>query len=158
RLDRALVAGRVDRDGIPAAEARVAIARTVAFAGEQSLERQIAQRVDAEVIADLLDRFEAADQLATARRVDAVEAPMRHRRPAHPEVPSPGAGATNRAPQLAARRAAHDRIVDPHDPPPLEPLAHGIEFDAHARIALGLLRLDEGTPDVMVADQPQFET
>ena len=71
---------------------------------------------------------------------------------------------TSRAPGLAhhphdldAGRAAHDRIVDQHDALAGDHRAVGVVLQAHAEFADRLGRLDEGPPDIMVADDAEFE-
>src|SRR5437867_1422572 len=151
-LERELARGRVHRHRVAPGEAGGAVASRLLLAGEQPFVREVAERVGAEVVADLLDRLDRADQLAAAGGVDAVEAGMRHRRRADAEVHLLGAVAAQHAHQLAAGRAAHDRVVHQHDPLAGQDLAHRVELDAHAGIPLALMGLDEGAADVMVAD------
>src|SRR5262245_2438563 len=68
-----------------------------------------------------------------------------------------GAGAADRAHQLAARRSAHDRVVDDDDATSLKYLAHRVELDADAGVASRLLGLDERAADVVVTDQSELE-
>jgi len=58
---------------------------------------------------------------------------------------------------LAARGAAHDRVVDDDHPLALDHRAHRVELELDAEVADRLARLDEGAPDVVVADQPGVE-
>jgi len=51
-------------------------------------------------------------------------------------------------------RSTHDRIVDEHDPLAIDNRAVGAVLEAHAELADVLARLDEGTPDIVVADDP----
>src|SRR5687767_15965514 len=98
--------GRVglDSDLVGAGEAGVAIVRRVAARRlEHPLEREVPERVGAEIPADLVDVVAGADQLLARRRVDAVLAgPLAGRRgaadvdplgPASPDhLPAPPAG------------------------------------------------------------------
>src|SRR5438876_980097 len=54
-LERELARGLIHRDRVLAGEARAAEARAVALAGEQSLDREITERVHAQKLADALD-------------------------------------------------------------------------------------------------------
>src|SRR5258705_7421166 len=67
-LDRQLAGGGIGRDRILAAEACVAVLVRLALAAEQALEREVANRIGAEVVADLLGTLLGADQLAPAPR------------------------------------------------------------------------------------------
>ncbi len=66
-------------------------------------------------------------------------------------------GLAHHAHDLARGGAAHDRVVDQHDAPALEHVAHRVELDADAHRAQALARLDEGAADVVVADQAPLE-
>jgi hypothetical protein len=50
-------------------------------------------------------------------------------------------------------RAPDDRIVDHHHPLVFEGRAHRRELELHSEVSNRLLRLDEGPPDVMAANQ-----
>src|SRR5207247_974540 len=64
-----------DLRGVVARAARVAELRGLAPRRPQhALEREVAERVDAQVLADLRDRVAGADQLALGGRVDPVVA------------------------------------------------------------------------------------
>src|SRR6185503_6872520 len=71
---------------IVAVEARVAVVVRALDAGAQALHREVAERIDVEVLPNLLDRVRRRDQLATVRRVDAVVTGPPDRRTRHPEV------------------------------------------------------------------------
>src|SRR3569833_1033469 len=77
-----------ERDRVLAGEARRAVARArrIAERAHHALVRQVRQRVAGDVLVDLFDRVRGRDQLAAGRGVDAVEARMRRRRRADPEV------------------------------------------------------------------------
>src|SRR5271170_1999666 len=68
-----------------------------------------------------------------------------------------GAGAANHFDDLDRGGAAHDRIIDQDDPLPGQIGAAGIVFQPYAEVADLFGRLDEGPPDIMVADNPQLE-
>ena len=63
--------------------------------------------------------------------------------------------ATNHADDLAAGGAAHDRIIDQNNTLAFEQAAHRIQLELHAEVANGLLRLDESTADIVVADETE---
>ena len=100
-----------------------------------------------------VDRVGRADELRAARRVDAVEARGDGRRATDPQVHFARAGRLHHLHDLAARRAAHQRVVHEHDALTLEDAAHGIQLDLDAEVPDGLLRLDEGASHVMIADE-----
>src|SRR6202795_4250606 len=62
---------------------------------------------------------------------------------------------TNHADDLPAGGAAHNRIVDQNHPFALEQAMNGVQFQLHPEVADSLLRLDESTSDVMVADEAE---
>jgi hypothetical protein len=94
------------------------------------------------------------DQLAALRCVDAVEARRDRRRAADADVNLGGASGTHHLDDLAAGRAAHNRVVDEHHALTLEQAAHRVQFHLHTEVADRLCRLDEGAADVVVADEP----
>ncbi len=61
------------------------------------------------------------------------------------------------ADDLARGRPAHDRIVHEHDALALHDLAHRVQLHLDAEVADGLLGLDEGPADVVVADEAEGE-
>src|ERR1700693_3965157 len=136
-------------------EAGVAeVGRVVAGGLQHAVQREVAERVRAEILLDLRHLVARPDQLLAGRRVDAVIAgPLDgRRRDAHVHLAGPGC--TNHLDDLAARGAADDRIV--HDDPTLagQHLAVRVELDLDAEVPDALLGLDEGAPDVVVADEP----
>ena len=58
---------------------------------------------------------------------------------------------------LAAGRAPHNRIIDQHDAPALEQRSHRVQLQLHTEVADRLAGFDEGSADVMVPHQPEFE-
>ena len=70
---------------------------------------------------------------------------------------SRGAGGAHHLHDLAAGRAAHDRIVDQHHALAREDALDRVELHLHAEVADRLRRLDEGAADVVIADQPEAQ-
>src|SRR5882724_7286326 len=144
----------LDADLVGAGEAGVTEARGIAARGLQhAVERQVAERVGAEVAADLLDVVAGPDQLLARRRVDAVVTGPLDRRRRDPHVDLAGARVAEHAHDLAAGGPAHDRVVDHHHALALQHLGHRVQLHLHAEVPDALLGLDEGAADVMVADQ-----
>src|SRR5258708_12834588 len=99
---------RLDADLVGTGEAGVTEALGVAAGRlEHSLQGEIAERVGAEIAADLLDVVAGPDQLLARRRVDAVVARPLDRRPPDPHVDPP------RAPP-----PPHPHPLSPPPPPP----------------------------------------
>src|SRR4051812_24271662 len=93
---------------VGAGEAGVTVVGGVAAGRLQhAIEREIAERVGAEIAADLVDVMARADQLLARRRIDAVVARPLDRRRRDPDVDLLGAGAADHLHDLAAGRAAH---------------------------------------------------
>ncbi len=65
--------------------------------------------------------------------------------------------AAHHAHDLAAGGAAHDGIVDQNDAFAFQQAAHRVQLEFHAEVAHALFRLNEGAPDVMIADQAEAE-
>src|SRR5262249_23142080 len=144
----------LNADLVGAGEARVTEARGIAARRLQhAVEREIAERVRSEIAADLVDLMAGGDELLPIRRVDpVVSGPLdRRRRDAHVDLA--GSGVAQHANDLAARRAAHDRVVHDDDALALQHLRHRVQLDLHAEMPDALLGLDERAADVMVADQ-----
>src|SRR2546422_3913544 len=111
----------LDADLVGAGEAGVTEARGIAARGLQhAVERQIAERVGAQVAADLLDVVAGPDQLLARRRVDAVVTPPLDRRRRDPPVGLAGAPRSGHPPALSAGGSPHAR-VGPRPPPPSPP-------------------------------------
>ena len=96
-------------------------------------------------------------QLLALGRVDPVEAGMRggRRRDAH--VDRAGAGGAHHLHDLERGGAADDGIVHQHDPLARQHGPVGVVLQLDPQVADLLARLDEGPPDVVVADDPQLE-
>ncbi len=58
---------------------------------------------------------------------------------------------------LARRCAAHDRVVHHDDTLAGDDLPHRVQLHLDAEVPDGLLRLNEGAPDVMVSDEAERE-
>src|SRR3546814_11172230 len=67
------------------------------------------------------------------------------------------AGFAHHLDDFEAGGAAHDRIVDQHHALARDQRAIGIVLELDAEVADLVARLDEGAPDIMRADDPQFE-
>ncbi len=67
------------------------------------------------------------------------------------------AGVAHHLHDLEAGRAAHDRIVDQHDALARDQRAIGIVLELDAEVADLVARLDERAPDIVRADDAEFE-
>src|SRR5437660_7823067 len=144
--------------GVVAREAGVTEVRGIAAGRlEHPVEREVAERVDAQVGADLLDAVARRDQLFLTGRVDAVIAGPGDRRRRHAEMHLRGTGLADELPQSPARGPTYDRVVHHHDLLSREHPPHRVELDLHLRHAVGLGGMDERAADVMVADQRMLE-
>src|SRR5215510_12386431 len=144
----------LDADLVGAREARVTEAAGIAAGGLQhAVERQIAERIGAEITADLVDLMAGGDQLLARRRVDPVVTRPLDRWRRDPHVDLTRARAPKHAHDLAARRAADDRVVDDDHALALQHLRHRVQLDLDAEVPDPLLGLDERAAYVMVADQ-----
>ena len=137
-LEDELVAGRVVRHRhriapVEAGEAE-AVVRQIQRR-EDAADREVAQRVGADELADLLDRMGRRDQLGLDLGVDAVEAGVVDRRRADPEVDLGRAGLAQQGHDLAGGGAAHDRIVDDDQPLAGHDLAQRAQLDGDAALA-----------------------
>src|SRR2546426_8403067 len=98
----------LDADLVGAGEAGVTEARGIAARRLQhAVERQIAERVGAQVAADLLDVVAGPDQPLARRRVDAVVTRPPDRRPRDPPVDLAGAPLSGPAHELSAWGPPH---------------------------------------------------
>jgi hypothetical protein len=68
-----------------------------------------------------------------------------------------GAGIAHHLHDLHAGGAAHDRIVDQHDPLAFHQRAVGVVLALHIGMARAVRRLDEGAADIVRADDAQLE-
>ena len=124
---------------------------------QQAFEAEVAERVGADVLANLFERMRRGDELAAARRVDAVETRRHRRRTADAQMHFLRAGRAHHLHDLAAGRPAHDRIVDQHDALPGEDALDRVELHLDAEVANRLRRLDERAADVVIADQAEAQ-
>lgn len=117
---------------------------------DQAGQRDVAERVGADRTPDALGVQPVGQQLRTGGEVDAVEARPLDRRRGDPYVHLQGARLAQHAHDRPLRVAAHDRVVDHHDPLAPHVLPQRVELEPDAELAQGLRRLDEGAPDVRV--------
>src|SRR5439155_1655516 len=75
----------------------------------------------------------------------------------HPHTDPARARLADHVYELAARRAAHDRVVDHDDASLIEHLPQRIQFHLDAEVADRARRLDESPSDVVVADETHLE-
>ena len=121
---------------------------------EDAADRQVAERVGADEVADLGFGVGRGDELGLDGRVDAVEARVVDRRRADPDVDLGRARLAEQLDDPLGRRPAHDRIVDDDEALAVDDLAQRVELDRHAPVAQALRRLDEGPARVPVAVHP----
>src|SRR5262245_51414660 len=96
---------------------------------DHAFERDVRERVRAERAADLPDTQAVRDQLSAAREVDTEEARPLHRRTGDPYMNLRCASLTQHPDQSALRVSANNRVVDDHQPLPLDDPAQGIELE-----------------------------
>ena len=116
-------------------------------------QRQVGQRVGAQLGGDLARRAPVGDHLLARRHVDAVVAGMADRRRGDPHVDLGRARVAQHLHDLARRVAAHDRVVDDHEPPAAHDLGQRVELQPQAVLAQLLAGLDEGPRHVAVLDE-----
>src|SRR6185436_20601278 len=148
----------LDGDRVDVREAGVAEAFLRPLTGAvdgfvQPFQRQVAQRIGAHELPDLVGRARRRDQLLARGRVDAVVTGTLRRRRADAHVHLARARAPDHLDDLARRRAAHDRIVDHDHALAVQHLAHRRQLQLHAEVADLLRRLDERPPHVVRAHQ-----
>src|SRR6266511_6048815 len=146
----------VEADLVLPREAGVAeVGRVIAGGLQHAVQREVAERVRTEILLDLRHLVARPDQLLAGRRVDAVVAgPLDgRRRDAHVHLAGPGR--PHHLDDLAARGAADDRVVHDDHALAVEHLAVRVELDLDPEVTDALLGLDEGAPDVVVADEPR---
>src|SRR2546428_107625 len=144
----------LDADLVGAGEAGVTEVPWIATGRfEHPVEGEIPEGVRAEIAADFVHVVAGADQLFARGRVDAVVAGPLDGRRRDPHVDLAGAGVAQHAYDLAAGRAAHDRVVHDHHPLALQHLRHGIQLHLDSKMSNPLFGLDERATHIMVADQ-----
>ncbi len=128
------------------------IARLADGGAVDAVDGQEREARGADELAHLLDRHVGGEQLARARRVDAVEVGMRDGRARNAEMHFRGAGLEHHLHELLRRGAAHDAVVEKNDALATERAGVGRVFQLHAELANALLGLDEGAAHVVIAD------
>ena len=118
---------------------------------------EVSEAVGGEVGVRLLPRVGRGDQVPPQRGVDPVEARVGRRGGADAEVDLFRPGGPDHLDDLASGRPADDGVVHDNDPFPRNDPAHGVQLDLHAEVADRLLRLDEGSPHVVVPDEAHLE-
>ena len=103
-------------------------------------QREVAQRVAAELGGDLLDRAPVGDHLLARGHVDAVVARVLDRRRGDPHVDLARARVAQHLHDLARRVAAHDRVVDDDEPLAADDLGQRVELQPQAVLAQLLAR------------------
>ncbi len=114
------------------------------------------QRIGADEAPHALDVVGGREQFLAFRGIDSIIVRMRDRRRSDAEMHFLGAGVAHHPHDLHRRGAAHQGVVDQHDPLPGDHGAIGRMFEPHAELANGLARLDEGTSDVVIADDAEL--
>src|SRR4051812_5208723 len=115
-----------------------------------AVERQIRERVAAQLLGDLLDGAPVGDHLLARRHVDAVVARVLDRRRRDPHVDLLRAGVAEHLDDLARRVAADDRVVDDDQALARHHLGQRVELQPQAVLAQLLAGLDERARDVAV--------
>src|SRR5262249_14162986 len=149
-----------DPDLVVAGETRVTELSRVAARGLQhAFQREIAERVGADIAANLLDAMARSDQLLPRGCVGPVVAgPLDRPAAATLVVHLARAGAPDHPHVLGARRAPQDRAVDDDPPPTFQHLAHRVELHLDPEVTDALLGLDERPANIVIADEAQLVT
>ena len=105
-----------------------------------ALQREVGQRVAAQLGGDLGLRAPVGDHLLARRHVDAVVAGMADRRRGDAHVDLARARVAQHLHDLAGRVAAHDRVVDDHEPLAADHLGQRVELHPQAVLAQLLAR------------------
>src|SRR5690348_5192216 len=121
--------------------------------GAQIFQRQVAKRIGADEFADSFNRIARGNQFALRGRVHAVMAWGNRGGATDAHVNFDDAGVAHHAHDFAAGGAANDGVVHEDDALAFEEAANGIQLQADAEIADGLLGFDKRAADIMVADQ-----
>ena len=123
---------------------------------EEGFHGQVLDRVDAEVLAYLLDAVRRCDELLAGGDVDAVEAGKQRGRRRYPHVDLGCAGVAEHLDDLPHGGAPHDGIVHHDDPLSRYRLLHHVVLDLRPEVPYLLRRLDEGAADVVAPDEAQL--
>ena len=118
-----------------------------------ALERQVGQRVGAQLGGDLGLRAAVGDHLLARRHVDPVVAGVADRRRGDAHVHLARARVAQHLHDLARGVAAHDRVVDDDEALARDDLGQRVELQPQAVLAQLLAGLDERARDVAVLDR-----
>ena len=130
----------------------VAFSRNGAY---QAREAQISDGIGFDILADLFDCVTGGNEFFLCRRVDPVEAGRHRWRATDSHVDFFGARGTNHFHNLAAGCSAHDGVIDENDPLSGEEFPDRIQLHLHTEIADLCLRLDKGSPDIVITNQAE---
>src|ERR1700749_1163008 len=122
-----------------------------------SVHRHEREAVRTDEAAHLFHIHLVGDEIGRVRRIHAIEAGMRRRRTGNAEMDFGGAGIAYHLHDFFRSRAAYNGVIHKNDTLAREQCAIGIVLFADAEIADAVRRLDEGTADIMVADDTQIE-
>src|SRR6187455_1888981 len=121
-----------------------------------SVDRKEGEGIRTDKCPHALEVVGRGQQLVSFRRVNTVIIGVGNRRRGYAEVYFAGAGIAHHLHDLARGRAADDGIVNEHDTLAADDGAIGRVLHAHALIANRLCRLNEGTADIVIADNAKF--
>ena len=121
-----------------------------------SVDRKEGEGIRTDKFPHALEVVGRGQQLVSFRRVNTVIIGVGNRRRGYAEVYFAGAGIAHHLHDLARGRAADDGIVNEHDTLAADDGAIGRVLHAHALIANRLCRLNEGTADIVIADNAKF--
>ena len=114
---------------------------------------QVAQRIRADDLIDLLHGAAGGDQQLLVRNVGAEIAGIFEGRGRHAEVDLRCTGVPQQLDDAGRGGAAHDGVIHQHDPLALDGAGYDVQLDAHTVLALLLAALDEGAANVFVLDE-----
>ena len=129
----------------------------VAHAAVEVLHGQVAQGVGLHEGGDLSQGHVGGDEVLALGRVDAVEAGVGRGRAGDAHVHLRRTGLAHHLHDLLAGGATHDAVVHQHHALARQQVADRVQLHLHAEAADGLFGLDEGAPDVVVADDAEVE-
>ena len=130
--------------------------RFLAHGAVDAVDREEGQGIRADELTHAFEVVGGGQQLILLGRVDAVIVRMGDRRRGDAEMHLAGAGVAHHLHDLHRRGAAHDGVVDQHDALAGDHGAVGAVLQPHAELADLLGRLDEGAPDIVVADDAEL--
>lgn len=114
------------------------------------LRGEVAQRVGANDLVDLVHRAAGSDQKLLVGDVGAKVAGIFEGGCRNAEVDFLCSGVPQQLDDAGRGGAAHDGVIHQHDPLALDGAGHGVQLDADAVLALLLAALDEGAADVLI--------